>query len=65
MTINCDGIEIKYLLSRLKGTVCIAYRSYQLYGSFINIKGIFLPDFEPPHAKVAAAQLFLILADKN
>ena len=46
MTINCDGIEIKYLLGRLKGTLCIAYKSYhQLYGSFIHLEGIFLPDF--------------------
>ena len=53
MIIDSEGREIKLLIEYLKGTVCIACRSYYKE-VFLNSEEIFSQILEPAKAKVAS-----------
>ena len=50
MIIDSEGREIKLLIGYLKGTVCIACRSYYKE-VFFSFRGNFFPDFRTSKTK--------------
>ena len=64
MIIDSDSRGIKLLIGYLKGTVCIAYRSYYK-GFFFNLEGTFSQILDPTKAKWQLHNYCLFLADEN
>ena len=61
MIINSEGRQRNQIfIGYLKGTICIACRSYYMR-FFFNLEGIFSQILDPANSKVAAPQLFIIL----
>ena len=58
MIIDSEGREIKSLIGYLKGTVCIAYRSYYK-GVFFKFRGNVFPDFGSNKSKSSSSIIYI------
>ena len=64
MIIGSEGREIKLLIGYLKGTVCIAYRSYYK-GVFFSLEGMFFQILNPTKGKWQLHNYCLLFADET